>query len=150
MYLSPIFVDQSTTFDRIACRADTGFSGSSTVRLGIYNSDADNQPSTLVLDAGTVAFTGVASQEITISQTLSTGLYWLAFCQQGTAPTTATYTGNSGSATIFNYLIPFSGSGSLNANNIIAYTSNPHTGAFPSTTSFGVAAATAFVWLRTA
>jgi len=135
---------------RIACRADTGFSGSSTVRLGIYDSDANNQPSTLVLDAGTVAFTGVASQEITISETLSTGLYWLAFCQQGTAPTTATYSGNSGSATIFNYLIPFSGAGSLNASNIIGYTSNPHTGAFPSTPTFGVAAAAAFVWLRTA
>ncbi len=96
------------------------------------------------------AFTGVASQEITISETLSTGLYWLAFCQQGTAPTTATYSGNSGSATIFNYLIPFSGAGSLNASNIIGYTSNPHTGAFPSTPTFGVAAAAAFVWLRTA
>ncbi len=150
MYLSPIFVDQSTTFDRIACRADTGFSGSSTVRLGIYDSDANNQPSTLVLDAGTVAFTGVGNAEITINQTLDKGVYWLAFCQQGTAPTTATYTGNSGSASIFNSLIPLSGAGSLNANNIIGYTSNPHTGAFPSTTTFGTAASAAFVWLRTA
>lgn len=86
-YYIPFFVDQTTTFDRIACRTGGSFSGSGVVRLGIYN-DTQGLPSTLVLDAGTVATTVTNSpHEITINQTLSAGIYWLVFVSQTAATT---------------------------------------------------------------
>lgn len=86
----PIFVPKTTTFDRIACRTATGFAGSGVVRLGIY-SDLNGQPDTLVLDAGTISAVSSNTQfQITISQSLTAGLYWLVFVSQTNA-TTNTY-----------------------------------------------------------
>jgi hypothetical protein len=83
----PFFVGTSRTFDRIAVRTDGLGAGSNTLRLGIYN-NTDGQPSTVVLDAGTVACTAInTTYAITISQTLSAGWYWLACCQQSGAGT---------------------------------------------------------------
>jgi hypothetical protein len=50
------------------------------VRLGIYNaSSSTDLPSTVLLDAGTISATATnTNYEITISQTLSAGIYWLA------------------------------------------------------------------------
>jgi hypothetical protein len=61
----------------------TGFSGTAVVRLGIYNNSSTDEPSTVFYDAGTVSPTAaVVAYEITISQTLSQGWYWLAInCQ---------------------------------------------------------------------
>lgn len=86
----PIFVINTTTFDRIAIRTGSTFSGTAVVRLGIYN-DNIGVPSTVVLDAGTVSATAANTvYEITISQSLSPGTYWLAFNSQ-TAATTNNY-----------------------------------------------------------
>ena len=87
VYWVPFFVGTSRAFDRIAVRTDTAGAGSNTLRLGIYN-NTDGKPSTVVLDAGTVACTAVSTTySITISQTLSAGWYWLAMCQQSGAGT---------------------------------------------------------------
>ena len=83
------------TFDRIALKTGTTYSGTGLVRMGIYNNSGANKPSTVLLDAGTVSTTAANTvYEITISQTLSAGSYWLAFNMQ-TAATTPTYAGNA-------------------------------------------------------
>lgn len=84
-YYIPFFVNESTTFDRIACRTHSTFSGTATVRLGVYN-QANGGPDTVAFDAGTVSCTAASTTyEITISQTLGAGLYWLAFNSQSNA-----------------------------------------------------------------
>jgi len=84
-YFLPLVVPSQTTFDRIAVRTSGTFSGSGVARLGIYN-DTNGQPSTVVLNAGTVAPVAAgAGYEITINQMLAAGIYWLAFVSQTNA-----------------------------------------------------------------
>lgn len=82
----PFWLPHAATFDRISCEVTTT-AGSSTVRLGIYNSTATDMPGTVLLDAGTVDSAGSTGvKEITISQAMSAGLYWLGAVAQGGAP----------------------------------------------------------------
>jgi len=79
-YYVPILVS-SITATRIALATYSTFSGTGiTMRLGIYNNDSvNNVPSTVLLDAGTVSpSVADTGYEITISQALPAGLYWLA------------------------------------------------------------------------
>jgi hypothetical protein len=93
-YYSPFFVPISTTFDRLRIRTASSFAGTASVRLGIFN-DTNGVPSTVVLDAGTVSATASSTNySITISQTLSAGMYWLAANSQ-TVGSTNTYIGNN-------------------------------------------------------
>lgn len=94
-----IYVSTLQTFDRIAIRTGGAFSGTASVRLGIYNHDsATGKPSTVLLDAGTVApTTANTNYAITISQSLNAGFYWLA-CNVQTAATNSQLLG-SGAAT---------------------------------------------------
>lgn len=74
----PFLVERTTTFDRIACKTATSITGTSTVRLGIYN-NSNKQPTTVLLDAGTVSVNATSTIfSITINQTLNPGWYWLA------------------------------------------------------------------------
>jgi|LakMenE18May11ns_1017448.scaffolds.fasta_scaffold9677478_1 hypothetical protein len=91
-YYLPFVVTATTTFDRIMIRTGIGFVGTSSVRLGIYNSSG-GKPTTVLLDAGTVSCTSAAGTfQITISQQLSAGFYFLANNPQSVA-TTNNYTG---------------------------------------------------------
>lgn len=92
---TPFMVTQTKTFDRMAIETRAAYVGTGSVRLGIYNNDsATGKPTTVVLDAGTVATTAASTiYQITISQSLSAGAYWLAFNMQ-TAASTPTYRGN--------------------------------------------------------
>jgi hypothetical protein len=86
-YYSPIWIFETGSFDRIACRTGGTFSGSGVMRLGIYSNN-NGQPGTLVLDAGTVSPTAAnTNYEITIDQSLSPGLYWLCTVSQTNAST---------------------------------------------------------------
>jgi hypothetical protein len=88
---TPIFFSDSGTFDRIACRSGTGFVGTSSVRLAIYN-DNNGRPGTVLLDAGTVAPAAAnTGYEITISQAFTAGIYWLAINTITAATTNAYY-----------------------------------------------------------
>ena len=87
---TPFFVTESTTFDRMYIRGIVN-SDTAVVRLGIYNS-TNYEPSTVKLDAGTVSVTAAGVYEITISETLAAGMYWLAFNMQ-TAGSTNYYVG---------------------------------------------------------
>jgi hypothetical protein len=144
----PIFVDKSTSFDRLAIRSST-FLGSTTVRLGIYG-DSNGYPSNLILDAGTVSVTAATTvYEITISQTLQAGIYWLAFCQQGTAPTTPGYSGNGSATSGFaNFLIV--GSASAAGTEVVGFQQNTVTGAFANTTTQTTTGSIPYVWIRSA
>lgn len=79
-YYVPIMVS-TVTASKIAIQTDSGFTGTGiTMRLGIYNNDATlNIPTTVLLDAGQVTVNSTSTAyEITISQSLPAGLYWLA------------------------------------------------------------------------
>ena len=83
----PFLVERTTTFDRIACRTSTTSTGTSTVRLGIYN-NSNKQPTTVLLDAGTVSVNAASTIfSITINQTLNPGWYWLAHVVNSTTGT---------------------------------------------------------------
>lgn len=81
LFYSPIYVERSTTFTRIACHV-TNAVVASLVRLGIYAAiiDGDGQltPGTLVLDAGTVDTASTGQKEIVIAETLAQGYFFLA------------------------------------------------------------------------
>lgn len=146
-YYTPIFINKTVTFDRIACRTST-FVGTSTVRLGIYN-ESNGLPSTVLLDAGTVSCTAATTvYEITISQSLNPGMYFLAFCQQGTAPTTPQYSGNPGANTLGNSLI--SGQLTPSTQDIVGFSQSSVTGAFATASSLSATALAAYVWIRSA
>lgn len=91
---APFQVHENVTFDRISIEV-TVISVGASVRLGIYKDNGFGYPGELVLDAGTVdagvGFSGI--QEISISQMLAPGLYWIASISNGT-PTirTSSYT----------------------------------------------------------
>ena len=148
MFLSPIFFNKTTSLDRIGSVSSGSFAGTSTVRFGIY-SDLNGFPNTLVLDAGTATFTAASQgQQITINQSVNTGFYWLAFCQQGTAPGIGQYLGVTGNAATVNYLI--NGSISLGGLPYQGYEISSITGSLPSTIPTATLANNMiYTWVRT-
>jgi hypothetical protein len=143
-YYHPFFVPSSTTFDRIGAVSASTFVGTAVVRLGIFN-NSNGEPTTVVLDAGTVSFTGASQgQEITISQALDQGWYWLAFNMQ-TAGTTNTFTGNNP------FPLGLMRQASLGNLRALSWSESGVTGAFATAGSLTrQTAATPSVWMRTA
>lgn len=103
-----IYVNKTTSFDRIAVTTASTFVGTAVVRLGIYANDkVTGQPSTLILDAGTVSPTASNTvYQITISQSLDAGFYWLAINTQ-TAASTNNFIGNTASQGVYNVYMPY-------------------------------------------
>ncbi len=74
----PIYVPRTIVYDRIGIQVNTAVAAS-LARLGIYNPNAaGTAPGSLVLDAGTVSTATTGIKEITISQSLSPGFYFLS------------------------------------------------------------------------
>lgn len=92
-FYTPLYVPSSVTADRIGITVAVN-GATDSARLGIYN-DTDGLPSTVLLDAGTVSVTGsgdvLTNFEITISQALTPGWYWLAANVQTTSGTQHEY-----------------------------------------------------------
>jgi hypothetical protein len=92
-YYTPLYVPNNVTADRIGITVAVN-GATDAARLGIYN-DTDGLPSTVLLDAGTVSITGtgdvLTNFEITISQALTPGWYWLAANVQTTSGTQHQY-----------------------------------------------------------
>lgn len=81
----PVLLGAAITADRISMVVDT-LGASSVVRLGIYTPHpTTKKPGSLVLDAGTVLGSTTGVKEITISQALAAGWYWLAAVAQTAA-----------------------------------------------------------------
>jgi hypothetical protein len=83
MCTQPVFF-RAGTIDRIGVYITAG-AGSSVVRLGIY-STSSGIPGSLLVDGGTVATTSTGFKEVTVSQVVSAGLYWLAAVAQTATP----------------------------------------------------------------
>lgn len=83
----PFVVGSTETFDRIGINVTTAGATGSVIRLGIRQVDNDGLPGDLVLDAGTVDATSTGFKEITISQALDPGGYWLVAVGQGSPAT---------------------------------------------------------------
>lgn len=86
----------SGTFDRIAIRTSATHSGTTSVRLGLYNASVTTGlPTTVAFDAGTVSCTAASTlYTITISQTPASGWYWVAANAQSISGT-ASFFANS-------------------------------------------------------
>lgn len=86
----PWVVTESLTISRLWVEITGVGNAGSTFRIGIWNHDPTAaKPSTLVLDAGSVSTeTGtIGVAEITVSQTLSPGIYWVGGAAQGVSTT---------------------------------------------------------------
>jgi hypothetical protein len=90
-FFVPVYVSETRTFTEIAVVV-TVAAASSSIRLGIRNcNQATGQPTTLILDAGTVDSSTTGLKQITgLSQSLSPGWYILEITSNG-APTIGAY-----------------------------------------------------------
>jgi len=80
----PLPVARAMTLDRIGVKFQAGGGAGTHARLGIYNDGSDIYPGTLLLDAGLVDSSAAAIVAITISQSLTKGLYHIAIISDGT------------------------------------------------------------------
>lgn len=132
-YATALWVGERVLLDRIGIEvtAIAGVTAGHTTRLGIRSDNGNGLPGAVVLDAGTVASDAVAQVEMTISQVLTPGLYWLTGTPQGagTQPTYRCLTGTSTSIPV--------GAGNLTqataSTQHIAFTNTGVTGALPAT-----------------
>jgi len=82
----PFRVRSSQLFDRISIETTTAGGAGTLYRLGVFASHTDGFPGAVLLDAGTVAGDAApAPQTITISLTLTPGVYWLGVAAQSVA-----------------------------------------------------------------
>lgn len=146
-YYIPLIVQNEFTADQLAARGATGVVNG-TVRLGIYN-NSNGIPSTLLLDAGTVLINGASVTGVTINQVLPIGIYWLAFCQQGTAPGTPSYSG-TGASNSGTFHLNIMGKTAPNVAGIQAYTQSGVTGAFTTAGTLATSTIAPNVWTRCA
>jgi hypothetical protein len=89
-YSAPMLIGSTTNIDRIAVSITTQGSVGSVVRLGIYKMRTDGSLLDLVVDAGTVDASTIASYEVTISATLTAGIYFFLATSQGNPATKPT------------------------------------------------------------
>jgi hypothetical protein len=146
-YYIPLIVQNQFTADQLVIRGQTALSNG-VVRLGIYNNN-NGVPSTLLLDAGTVTVSLATVVGVTINQILPIGIYWLAFCQQGTAPSTPSYSG-TGASNTGTYHANFMGKTAPNSAGMQAYTQSSVTGAFTTAGTLAVSTIAPNVWTRCA
>ena len=144
-YYTPIFISGSFSLDRISLLTSATFSGTASVRLGIY-ADTAGKPSTLILDAGTVAPTASSTAySITISQTISAaGVYWLAINSQ-TIATVNSYAAGS--------VITMSGTpttSGITTQNMASYAQTGVTGAFANAVPTSASVSIPLVFVRRA
>jgi hypothetical protein len=130
IYAYPFQVTATHTYQSLGTWVTAG-GATSLTRFGVYF-DSSGGPSSLAIDGGTTATTSsAAAASVTLSQTLTPGLYWLALVvNSGSAPTVNADTSARGS-TIF-------GQGALQASQAqssagVKTTASTYTGALPST-----------------
>lgn len=146
-YYSPIYVRNTTTFDRIAVSTAGSFSGSASIRLGIYSNGTDGKPNTVILDAGTVTATAPNTlYQITISQTFTEGIYWLVCVQQSLTGTSQYLGSNFGNNSFFSGVTLSSNLGLF----VNGYFQNSVTGALSTASVTGAQSVMPYTYLRVA
>lgn len=93
-YYGPFILQTQVTADRIAAEVTSAGAAGKVIRMGIYNADFDWQPTTLVVDGGTIAADSATVQTVTISQVLVPGRYLLALNSNGTPTVRSIQGGN--------------------------------------------------------
>jgi hypothetical protein len=91
----PWWVWREVTIDRLAVEVTTAAASGSLMRLGIYNCDTSWTPTSLVVDAGTIAVDPgavPAFQTVTVNVTLAPGRYMACWVTQS-SPTARTHAG---------------------------------------------------------
>jgi hypothetical protein len=84
LFAQVIFVPRPVTVDEIAIEVTVAGASPSEARLGIYASNADGVPSSLIVDAGLIDATSPGTKTIALSPaaTLPAGFVFLAFARQ--------------------------------------------------------------------
>jgi hypothetical protein len=96
LLFTPLFISQSITIDRIGAEVVSGGVAGTTYRLGIYSSNSNDEPSALLLDAGTIDTSTTGLKQNTVSLTLTAGLYYVCGVNQGSTGTPTMRILNSG------------------------------------------------------
>jgi hypothetical protein len=79
IYFHQIFIPETITVTQLICRTSSTYSGTNDVLLGIY-ANTQSRPTTKIVEASLqITASGAATYAVAISQSLSTGWYWLAF-----------------------------------------------------------------------
>jgi len=86
--LVPWIVPKAITITKLGAEVTVVGESGSKVRLGIYNDNGSCYPGTLLLDAGQIAGDSATVQELTVSQAIPAGIYWVGGAIQS-APTTS-------------------------------------------------------------
>lgn len=86
LYCAPLYnTGAPYDVDRIAIQNGTGGGGGAVARLGAYTVGADGRIGDLIFDAGTVDMTGTGDKNITIDETIPTGVTLLVMVLNDTA-----------------------------------------------------------------
>jgi hypothetical protein len=96
--VAAFYVPNTVTVTKIGAEVTVVGNAASVLRLGIYADDGTGYPKDLVLDAGTIAGDAVAVAEITVSQVLTPGTYWVGAVPQNAATTQPTVRSVGGSS----------------------------------------------------
>jgi hypothetical protein len=89
---SPVIIERDITITQLGISVVTIAGVGNTARVGIYsNNPATNQPSSRLVDSGTIALDGATGQRIvtSLSVTLTKGLYWFAYFSNAATGTVA-------------------------------------------------------------
>lgn len=84
MYYTPIFLARASVFDRVCVKVSAAAASGGLVRLGLYAATTDLAPGALQFDAGTILTDTTGTKEITISQTVPQGWYFIAVLPSAT------------------------------------------------------------------
>lgn len=131
VFYYPLILMNSPTLTAIQFNTGTGASTGALLRCGIYN-DTNGKPSTVLVDFGTVPGTaGFSSITLSVSQALTPGRYWFAFCQQGApTPNSINVNSNGGNVMLPTLLMDTASNAATNSKQFAAYTQTGVSGAF--------------------
>jgi hypothetical protein len=89
---SPLIIERDITITQLGISVVTIAGTGNTARVGIYSNNAStNQPSSRLVDSGTITLDGSTGQRIVtgLSVTLTKGLYWFAYFSNASTGTVA-------------------------------------------------------------
>ena len=138
LYLSAWDLPNTVTLTRLGIDVSAAGDAGSKIRLGIYADTGAGYPGALVLDAGQLLGDSATMQELTISQTLSAGTYWIGAVGQSITTTAPTVRMASGYTPHYPMGVGTSLPGANTA--ISSYSQSGVTGLLPSTFSSTVSA----------
>jgi Collagen triple helix repeat (20 copies) len=132
--VAPIFIPNTQTAISLSVNTTT-LTTAGVGRLGIYGTAASGLPGSLVVDGGQFSYSASSTTyQVTISQTLTPGWYWLGCVVQTGSSTWLAY--NNG-ASQYSPFIQRSFS-AISGNSVIGYYVDSVSGVLPSTPSFSV------------